>query len=58
MDYIQQHISLWPHVNHSEAQAAIDTVGFIPIAMQHIVSPMPNAMFIDHVCAPLTMVYL
>ena len=27
-------------------------IGFIPIAMEHIVPPMPNAMFIDHVHAP------
>ena len=53
MDYIRQHIPLRPFVNRREAQANVETVGFIPIAMEHIVPPLPNAMFIDHVRAPL-----
>ena len=52
MDYIQQHIPLRPPVNRREAQAAVEIVGFIPIAMEHIVPLVPNAMFIDHVRAP------
>ena len=52
MDHIRQHIPLRPPVNRREARAAVETVGFIPIAMEHIVPPVPNAMFIDHVCAP------
>ena len=51
MEYIR--IPLRPPVNHHEARAAVETIGFMPIAMEHIVSPVPNAMFIDHVCAPL-----
>ena len=52
MDYIRQHISLRPPVKCCEARAAVETVGFIPIAMEHIVPPMPNAMFIDHGLPP------
>ena len=37
MDYIRQHIPLRPPVNRREARAAVETVGFIPIAMEHIV---------------------
>ena len=51
-DYICQHIPLKPPVNRREAQAAVETIGFIPIAMEHIVPPVPNAMFIDHMHAP------
>ena len=40
-------------MNRREARAPIETVGFIPIAMEHTVPPVPNAMFIDHVRAPL-----
>ena len=60
MEYIRQHIPLRPPVNRREARAAVETVGFIPIAMEHIVPPVPNAMFIDHVspAPPLRMVYL
>ena len=39
-------------MNRREARAAVETVGFIPIAMEHIVLLVPNAMFIDHVRAP------
>ena len=39
-------------MNRREARAAVETVGFIRIAMEHIVPPVPNAMFIDHVRAP------
>ena len=54
MDYIRHHhIPLRPPVNRREARAAIETTGFIPISMEHIVPPLPNAMFIDHVRAPL-----
>ena len=53
MDYIRQHIPLRPPVNRREARAAVETIGFIPIAMEHIVPPVPNAMFIDHVRAYL-----
>ena len=53
MDYIRQHIPLKPPVNRREARAAVEAVGFIPIAMEHIVPPAPNAMFIHHVRAPL-----
>ena len=52
MDYIRQHIPLRPPVNRREAWGAVETVGFIPIAVEHIVPPVPNAMFIDHVRAP------
>ena len=52
MAYIRQHIPLRPPVNRREARAAVETVGFIPIAMEHIIPPVPNAMFIDHVHAP------
>ena len=52
MDYIRQHIPLRPPVNRREARGAVEAVGFIPIAMEHIVPPVPNAMFIDHVHAP------
>ena len=52
MDYIRQHIPLRPPVNRRKARAAVETVGFIPIAMEHIVPPVLNAMFIDHVRAP------
>ena len=59
MAYIRHHIPLRPPVNRREARAAAETVGFIPIAIEHIVPPVPNAMFIDHVRAPpLRMVYL
>ena len=53
MDYIRQHIPLRPPVNRREARAAIEIVGYTPIAMEHIVPRVPNAMFIDHVRAPL-----
>ena len=52
MAYMRQHIPLRPPLNRREARAAVETVGFIPIAMEHIVPPVPNAMFIDHVRAP------
>ena len=52
MDYIRQHIPLRPPVNRHEARAAVETVGFIPIAMEHIVPQVPNAIFSDHVRAP------
>ena len=39
-------------MNRREARAAVQAVGFIPIAMEHIVPLVPNAMFIDHVRAP------
>ena len=52
MDYIRQHIPLRPRVNRREARAGVEAVRFISIAMEHIVPPLPNAMFIDHVCAP------
>ena len=51
MDYIWQHIPLRPPVNRREARAAVEAVGFKPIAMEHIVPPVPNATFIDHVRA-------
>ena len=53
MDYMPQHIPLRSHVNRREAQVAIEAVGFIPITMEHIVPPLPKAMLIDHVRAPL-----
>ena len=52
MHFIRQHIPLRQRANRREARAAVETVGFIPIAMEHIVPPVPNAMFIDHVHAP------
>ena len=52
MCYIRQHTPLRPLVNRRKARAGVETVGFIPIAMEHIVPPMSNAMFIDHVRAP------
>ena len=52
MESIRQHIPLMPPVNRREVRAAVETVGFIPIAMEHIVPPVPNAMFINHVRAP------
>ena len=39
-------------MNRREARAAVETVGFVPIAMEHIIPPVPNATFIDHVRAP------
>ena len=51
MDYIRQHIPLRPPVNRREARAAVEIVGFIPSAMEHIVPPVPNAM-IYHVPPP------
>ena len=52
MAYIRQHIPLEPPLNRREARVAVETVGFIPIAMQHIIPLVPNAMFINHVRAP------
>ena len=52
MDYNGQHIPPRPPVNRREARAAVEIVGFIPVAMDHIVPQRPNAMFIDHVRAP------
>ena len=52
MDYIRQNMPLRPPVSCREARAAVEVVGFIPLAMQHIAPSMPNAMFIDHVHAP------
>ena len=52
MDYIRQHIPLRTPVKRREAWAVVETVGFIPIAMEHIVPPVPNAMLIDHVRPP------
>ena len=49
MDYIRQHILLRPRLNCREARAAVETAGFIPIAMEHIVPPVQNAIFIGHV---------
>ena len=49
MDYIRQHIPLRPPVNRPEARAAVEIVGFIPIAIEHIAPPVPNAIFVDHV---------
>ena len=53
MDYIRQHIPLRPPMNRREARAAVETVGFLAIAMEHIVPLVPNAILIDHVRAPL-----
>ena len=53
MDYIRQHIPLRPPLNCRKARAAIKTVGFTAVTMEHIVPPVPNAMFIDHVRVPL-----
>ena len=39
-------------MNRREACATVETVGFIPVAMEQVIPPMPNAMFIDHVHAP------
>ena len=52
MDCMRQHIPLRPHVNHREAPVAVEIVGFMPIAMEYIVPPVPNAIFIDHVPPP------
>ena len=52
MDYIRRHIPLRPPVNRRKARATVQTVGLIPIAMEHIVPLVPNAIFIDHVRAP------
>ena len=40
-------------MNRREAFGAVETVGFIPTALQHIVPPLPHAVFIDHVRALL-----
>ena len=45
-------------VERREAQAAVEIVVFIPLAMERVVPLVPNAMFVDHVLAPLRMVYL
>ena len=47
LDFIRQHIPLRPPVK--PRRAAIETVGFIPIATEDIVPLVPNAIFIDHV---------
>ena len=52
MYYIRRHIPLRPLVNRREPRAAVGTVGFIPNAMEHVVPPVPNTMFMDHVRAP------
>ena len=52
MDDIRQHIPLRPTVNLREARSAVETIGVMPIAMQHIGPTAPNAMFIYHVGAP------
>ena len=52
MDYIRQHIQLRPLVNSREAREPVEIVGFIPITMEQVVPPVPNAMFIDQVHAP------
>ena len=52
MDYIRQHIPLRPPVSRREARVAVEIVGVIPIAMEHIVPPVPNAMFTDDVRLP------
>ena len=52
MDYIRQHIQLRLLVNRREAREPVETVGFIPITMEQVVPPVPNAMFIDQVHAP------
>ena len=52
MDYIRQHISVWPPVKCREARAVVETLGFIPVATEHSVPQVPNAMFIDDVPAP------
>ena len=39
-------------MNRRVAQAAVETFGFILIAMEHIVPPVPNAMFIDQRAPP------
>ena len=39
-------------MNCREGQAAVETVGFIAIAIKHIVPSLPNTMFVDHVRAP------
>ena len=51
MDYTRQYIPLRPPVNRREARAAVETVGFIPIAMENIVRLLPNAMCIHDVPA-------
>ena len=52
MDYIRQHIPLRLAMNRRKARGAVETGGFIPVAMEHIVPPVPNTMFIDHVLVP------
>ena len=63
IDYIRQLISLRPPVNRREARAFVETVGSIPVAMEHIVPsvpPVPYAIFIYNLPppAPPRMVYL
>ena len=51
-DYIQQHRPLRPPESRQEARAAVESVGFAPIALGHIVPAVLNLMFVAHVRAP------
>ena len=58
MAYIRQHIPLRPPMNRREARAAAETVGFIPIAMEHII-PQCQMQRSLIMCVPLLrMAYL
>ena len=50
--YIRQYIRRKPSINRQEARAVVEAIGFAPIAMEHIVPPIPNPMFLDKVRFP------
>ena len=58
MDCICQPIPLRPPVNRRETRAAVETVGFIPIAMEHIVPQCQMQCSLIMCVPPLRMAYL
>ena len=57
-DYIRQHIPLRPLLNRREARATVETFGFVPIAMEHIVSKCQMQCSLIMCVPPVRMVYL
>ena len=58
LDYVRQHIPLRPPANLHEARAALETVGFIPVAIEHIVPQCQMHLSLIMCVPPLRMVYL
>ena len=58
MDYIRQHIPLRPPVNRRKARAAVETVGFIPIAMDTLFPQCQMQCSLLMCVPPLRMAYL